>query len=85
MPGIGGVAGETIFGSHHVLLHLRTVQYLLNLRLMVFLHCLYMPESWAPPDVFSMDTIHNLFPLFVASAAIYFFFRWVVRDMNRRG
>ncbi|TCR06551.1 hypothetical protein EDF70_101510 [Neorhizobium sp. JUb45] len=32
-----------------------------------------------------MDTIHNLFPLFIASAAIYFFFRWVVRDMNKRG
>lgn len=30
-----------------------------------------------------MDTIHNLLPLFIASVAVYFFFRWVVHDMNR--
>ncbi|EYR82468.1 hypothetical protein SHLA_83c000010 [Shinella sp. DD12] len=30
-----------------------------------------------------MQTIANLMPLFCMAAAVYFFFKWVVRDMNK--
>ncbi len=30
-----------------------------------------------------MQTLANLMPLFCMAAAVYFFFKWVVRDMNK--
>jgi flagellar biogenesis protein FliO len=32
-----------------------------------------------------MDTVQNLMPLIAFFVALYWFFRWVVHDMNRQG